>query len=169
LQGSPKYVLALTFTPDSSRLLSSNAQDLVTIWDVQSGDCLRTVPGIGETYWLGSVAFSADSSLLATVSSDQNVKLWDVSSGTLLHTFFCDAGRPWPVAFSADQQLLACGTDEGTILLWERQTERCLMTLRSGGPYERMNITGVTGVTEAQKASLKALGAFEEAAGTKPE
>jgi hypothetical protein len=29
-------------------------------------------------------------------------------------------------------------------------------------PYEGMNITGVTGITEAQKAMLKALGAVED-------
>jgi hypothetical protein len=28
--------------------------------------------------------------------------------------------------------------------------------------FERMNITGVTGLTEAQKASLRALGAVED-------
>ncbi len=33
-------------------------------------------------------------------------------------------------------------------------------------PYERMNITGVTGLTEAQKANLKALGAVERLKGT---
>ena len=72
------------------------------------------------------------------------------------------------MAWSADQRLLACGTDDGTIMLWEWQTENCLMTLRSDRPYERMNISGVTGITEAQRASLKALGAFEEEDGTKP-
>jgi hypothetical protein len=30
------------------------------------------------------------------------------------------------------------------------------------GPYEGMNITGVTGISEAQKAALKVLGAVEE-------
>jgi len=29
-------------------------------------------------------------------------------------------------------------------------------------PYERMNITGITGLTEAQKSALKALGAVEQ-------
>ena len=55
----------------------------------------------------------------------------------------------------------------GTILLWERQTSKCLMTLRSDRPYERMNISGVKGITEAQKVTLKALGAVEEEDGTK--
>ena len=71
------------------------------------------------------------------------------------------AGRPCSVAFSTDQRLLAGGTDEGTILLWELQTGQLLQTLRSDRPYERMNISSVTGITEAQKASLKALGAME--------
>jgi hypothetical protein len=41
-------------------------------------------------------------------------------------------------------------------------TRECLKTIRADRPYERMNITGVTGLTEAQKATLKALGAIEE-------
>ena len=162
LQGSSNAIVALTFTPDSTRLLSSNAQDLVTVWGVKSGHCLMTLPGTGETYWARSVAFSDDGSLLAAASSDQTIKVWDVSSGKVHSTFPCGAGRPWTVAFSADQRLLATGTDEGTILLWEWQTGTCLMTLQSEGPYERMNITGVTGLTEAQKASLKTLGAIDE-------
>ena len=70
--------------------------------------------------------------------------------------------QPWPVALSEDQRLLASATDEGIIMLWERQTGKCLATLRSDRPYERMNISGVTGLTEAQKASLTTLGAIDE-------
>jgi len=42
------------------------------------------------------------------------------------------------------------------------QTVECLKTLRADRPYERMNITGVKGLTEAQKATLKALEAIEQ-------
>jgi hypothetical protein len=41
------------------------------------------------------------------------------------------------------------------------------MALRSERPYERLNIAGVTGITEAQRASLKNLGASEKEEGTK--
>jgi len=34
--------------------------------------------------------------------------------------------------------------------------------VRRDRPYERLNITGIRGVTEAQKTTLCALGAFEE-------
>lgn len=41
-------------------------------------------------------------------------------------------------------------------------TDEYLKTLKSTRPYERMNITGSKGLTEAEKATLKALGAVEE-------
>jgi hypothetical protein len=38
-----------------------------------------------------------------------------------------------------------------------------LRTLRADRRYERLDITGLTGVTEAQRAALLALGAIEQA------
>jgi len=67
----------------------------------------------------------------------------------------------WSVAFSPDGCTLASGSQDETIKLWDVQTGECLKTLRPDRPYERMNITGVTGLTEAQKATLRALGAVE--------
>ena len=168
-QGSPKAIVALTFTSDGATLLSSNEQDLVTAWDVQSGERLKSMPGIGDTYWLQSVTLSLDGCLLAAASTDQTVKVWNVDRGELVQTLSCPGGRPRSVAFSTDRRLLASGMDDGTILLWEWQTGQLLLALRSDRPYERMNINGVTGITEAQRVSLKALGAIEEEDGVKQE
>ena len=49
-----------------------------------------------------------------------------------------------------------------TIREWDVHTGACVNTLAAEKPYARMNITGVTGITEAQKAALRALGAIEE-------
>ena len=58
------------------------------------------------------------------------------------------------------QSIFSASFDE-TIKDWDIETGKCLKTLRVPRPYEGMNIAGVTGLTEAQKITLKALGAVE--------
>jgi len=67
------------------------------------------------------------------------------------------------VAITPDGITLVSASFDETIKLWNVKTGECLKTLRDG-PYEGMNITGITGLTEAEKASLKALGAVEDGA-----
>ena len=61
------------------------------------------------------------------------------------------------------RRLASCGND-GTVKVWDLESGERLRTLRCDRPYERLNITGVKGLTEAQKATLRALGAIEEGA-----
>ena len=48
-----------------------------------------------------------------------------------------------------------------TLKIWDVSTGRCDKSLIIDGLYQGMNITGVIGLTQAQKATLKALGAIE--------
>jgi len=59
--------------------------------------------------------------------------------------------------------VLPAGADEGG--LCPRQH---LHTLRRDRPYERMNITGIQGLTQAEIATLRALGAIEDAVAESP-
>jgi WD40 repeat protein len=95
------------------------------------------------------------------ISSSENVKIWDVSTGECLRTLQGHTKRVRSIKISSNHKILVSGSFDETIKIWDFNTGECLKTLRSERPYEEMNITGVTGLTEAEKATLKALGAVE--------
>ncbi len=159
LEGHTNWLLSAAFSPQGQILASGSGDQTVKLWDVENGKCIHTLQG--HTNWVWSVAFSADGQRLASGSRDQTVRIWDVKNGKCLHTLQGHTNRVWSVAFSPDGQILASGGEDETIKLWDVQTGRCIRTLKAPRPYEGMNITGVKGLTEAQKATLKALGAVE--------
>jgi len=59
-------------------------------------------------------------------------------------------------------RLASCG-DQGAIRLWDAHSGEPLRTLRRDRPYERLTITGIQGLTQAEIATLRALGAIEDA------
>jgi len=68
----------------------------------------------------------------------------------------------WGVALSADGQLVVSGGCDGTLRLWKTSTATHLRTVRAERRYERLAITGLTGITDAQRMALLALGAVEQ-------
>ena len=74
-----------------------------------------------------------------------------------------DSVGVWSVTLTDDGQLLASGSADGTTRVWNTTTGACLRTLRADRHYERLDITGLTGVTDTQRAALLALGAVERA------
>ena len=70
--------------------------------------------------------------------------------------------HPPRLAGYPDGKTVAGASLNGAIKLWRVQTGECLKTLRSDRPYESMNITRTTGLSEIQRRTLKALGAVED-------
>ncbi|NMG08753.1 NB-ARC domain-containing protein [Brasilonema sp. UFV-L1] len=159
LQAHISHIHTVTFSPDGRILASSSSDQTVKLWDVHSGKCVRTLQG--HTNWVRSLAFSPDGQILVSGSPDQTVKLWDVTTGECLKTMQGHTSQVWSVAFSPHGSTFASSSTDETVKLWDVNTGECLKTLRPKRLYEGMNITGATGLSIAQKATLKALGAVE--------
>jgi len=159
-QGHIDGVWSAHFSPDGQTLASSSGDRTVKLWDVYTGQCRKTLQG--HTLAVRSVAFSPDGRILASGSYDRTIKLWDINTGQCLKTLQGHMNWVASISFSPDGQILASASGDGSIKLWDVKRGECVKTLRPERPYEGMNITGVTGLTTTEKASLKALGAVED-------
>jgi len=164
LTGHTAPVTSLTISPDDSTLASSSFDSTIRLWDLATGACLYVARGghIGNN----AVAFSPDGQSLAYTGNNFAIYLWQ------WRTYSHAAPLPpeplrghmstvYALRFSpATSHLASCSLD-GRIRLWDIERKRCCQLLRPPGPYAGMQITGVTGISLAQKAALLALGAVE--------
>jgi WD40 repeat protein len=167
LPNGKRSVGALAFSSGESLLISSSSDEIVTLWNVEKGEKVpsEVVERHMRANWARAMAFNRDGTMLATGGDRHTVRIWQIDqqkSAVSLRMFSRGGGQVWSVAFSPDHRLLASGDDDGTLVVWDMETGTCRQVLRSDRPYERLKIRGLTGITEAQRVSLTALGAIEE-------
>ncbi|WP_088430126.1 WD40 domain-containing protein [Halomicronema hongdechloris] len=159
LTGHTNWVRSVGFSPDGQWLATGSNDATIRLWQVSTGKCRQTLTG--HTNRVSSVGFSPDGQWLATGSADATIRLWQVSTGACRQTLTGHTNWVRSVGFSPDGQWLATGSNDATIRLWQVSTGECLKVLQIPRPYEGTNITGVRGLTEAQRASMLALGAVD--------
>ncbi len=163
LQGHRGMVASVAWSQDGTRLASgggSRGRGELVIWDAQSGERLYAWSEPSAIVY--ALAWSPTGALLLSGGSDGMLRWWDVQRGECLRVQNGHRGAVQSLSVSPDGQRLASCGDDNTIQLWDLQSGEQLRMLRRDRPYERLDITGIKGVTEAQKATLHALGAIED-------
>lgn len=105
---------SLAIGPDD-RTLASGHWDLVTLWDMQTGQRSSALRGFGR-YVVG-MSFSRDGRLLAAGTDTGEIQIWDVRHRKRLHRLAIGGGTTSIPAFSPDGRLVAVGI-YGTGAVW---------------------------------------------------
>jgi WD40 repeat protein len=86
---------------------------------------------------------------------------FDAANGDPVAILGGHTGAVRAVAVSADGRTVVSGGLDGTIKLWDSRSFALLRTLRPDRRFECADITGLTGVTPAQRQALLSLGAID--------
>jgi WD40 repeat protein len=162
LQAHTNSVWSIAFSSDNQWLVSASYDKTLRLWSVASGECLKTFAGHQGAVL--QVQFSADNRLLVSAGLDRTVKIWDIQSGECLETLAGHSGLIYAMdigmSLESPQQYIYTGSLDETIKRWDLTAANCLATWKIRRPYEDMKIDKIQGLTDAQKSTLKALGAI---------
>jgi WD40 repeat protein len=120
LGGFTSYVFAVAFSRDGQRIATGGWDKTVKIWDVATGDEIRTLTG--HTGFVQDLAFSPDGRTLVSAGEDRAVKLWEVATGREIGTFRGHANFAMAVAFHPEGDRLASGGADGDLKVWSVST-----------------------------------------------
>lgn len=157
-QAHTNRVWAVAFSPNNKYIATGGDDQTVKIWDMNTGVCHQTLRGHNSQVLC--VKFTSNSNQLISSSADCTLKIWEVNTADCLTTLSGHQNWVWSFNFALDAQTILSGSQDGTIRCWDTSTNECRYTLRVPRPYEGMNIARATGLTEAEMATLKALGAL---------
>jgi WD40 repeat protein len=126
-KGHSSDVNSVAFSPDGTTLGSASDDKTIKLWNLVSGEEIRTIEG--HSNWIWTVAFSPDSKTLASGSADKTIKLWNLETGKLIRTLEGHTNGVPSVIFSPDGKTLASGSWDKTIKLWNLKTGKVIRTL----------------------------------------
>ncbi|HEX4696947.1 MAG TPA: TIR domain-containing protein, partial [Candidatus Udaeobacter sp.] len=118
--GHQAKVACVAMNPAGNRVASGGGDNLIKVWDVQTGVVLNTLKDHAGSVL--TVAWSPDGKQIVSGSYDRSIKLWDGQSGTLIRTFTGHEAPVLSIAWSPDGQRIASGSYDHFIKVWNAKS-----------------------------------------------
>jgi WD40 repeat protein len=132
LKSGDQFVSAIALSPDGRTLASGDTTPTITLWNLNTGEPIRTLnldspDSVGSE--IHSLAFSPDGQHLAIginifhkdiyFGIVNSLQLWNVETGTQIASWQGHTDTVNSIAFTADGRTLISGSSDGSIKFWE--------------------------------------------------
>jgi WD40 repeat protein len=126
---------SVCFNPDGKTALSGNYDKTIKLWEVMTGQCLRTFERHGES--INSVCFSPNGKTVLLGSKDKTIKLWEIKTGQCIRTFEKDDDYIRSLCINPDGKtaLSSYFFKAINIKIWDMETGECIRTFEKGRRY----------------------------------
>jgi WD40 repeat protein len=137
-KGHTGPVRAVRFSPDGTRLLSGSDDHTIRVWDVESGDLLKTLRG--HAGWVRSCEFTPDGHWIVSGSHDNTARLWSIAAYEEVRIaqarlFQGHADAILSASFSPDGQQIVTASRDRTARLWDLSLAKELRKFEEGHQY----------------------------------
>jgi WD40 repeat protein len=123
---NPGKVYAIALSPVEP-ILASSSGTTIKLWDVQTGQPLRTLTGHLDV--VSCLVISPDGKLLISGSADKSIRLWDLQTGQRIGAIALHTDTILSLALSPDGRMLASGSLYDPIKLWDLEAKQELASL----------------------------------------
>ena len=127
LEGHTDEITSVSAHMDGRRVVSGSRDDTVRVWDVDTGEGLKTL--MGHTGTVRSVSVHRDGRRVVSGSHDETVRVWDLDTGACLRILEGHTNWVNSVALHMDGRRAASGSSDKTVRVWDLDTGACLGTL----------------------------------------
>jgi WD40 repeat protein len=131
-------VHSVAFSPDGKRIISGSSDNMIRVWDAETGREIRTL----QTRHHSRIAMSPNGTLIASVSADRYIRMWNAQTGQEM--FERKQLSVTRVVFSPDGKRIATGGWGDDVVpcvkIWDAQTGEEMLALEPG---ERTSINSV--------------------------
>jgi len=117
LTGHEGAVQDVVISPDGKTALSASEDGTMRLWDLASGETLRTFTGHNAA--VKSVDMSPDGKTALSASADETLRLWDLASGEILRTLTDHSAPINRVLISPDGKTALSAADDHLLILWD--------------------------------------------------
>jgi WD40 repeat protein len=131
--GKAGQPFAVAFSADGKRLAAGGWDDMIHVWEAETGKELASSRPIGHTACVHTVAFLPDRKSLVSAAADGAVIVWDTAHGKPLRHAQAPGTRAWCLAVSPDGKTLAVGCHDKSVQLWDAMTFKLVGTLTADG------------------------------------